>query len=207
MHAHRSRLGVTNVDSETLIRAAAFRLLLAHARPIAPDELATAADSSTDRVQALLAELDRAGRIRRDGAGRVVGAAGLSVIPDRHQIQLDGRRFWTWCAYDILGIFAALAANGRAVSPSPDGSTVVVVFERGRPQKQHSAVLFRPDDDLLAGCENVYEEWCPNSNLFLSRRQAMTWAGERGIPGRVMGLEEASELGTRDWADVVQREG
>jgi alkylmercury lyase len=206
MHTNRSRLGMTTGDSEALIRAAAFRLLLAHARPIEPDELATATDSRTDRVQALLAELDRAGRIRRDGAGRVVGAAGLSVIPDRHQIQIDGRRFWTWCAYDILGIFAALAANGRAVSPSPDGSMVVVVFERGRPQK-HSAVLFRPDDDLLACCENVYEEWCPNSNLFLGRRQAITWADERGIPGRVMGLDEASELGARDWADVVQRQG
>ncbi len=206
MHTHRSRLDVTTGDSQALIRTAAFRLLLAHARPIEPDELATVTGTRTDRVPALLAELDRAGRIRRDGTGRVVGAAGLSVIPDRHQIEIDGRRFWTWCAYDILGIFGALAANGHAVSPSPDGATVVVVFEGGRPQN-HSAVLFRPDDDLLDGCENVYEEWCPNSNLFLSRRQATLWADVRSIPGRVMGLEEASELGTRDWVDVVQRQG
>ena len=68
-------------------------------------------------------------------------------------------------------------------------------------------MLFRPDDDLLDGCENVYEEWCPNSNLFLSRRQATLWADVRSIPGWVMGLEEASELGTRDWVDVVQRQG
>src|SRR5690348_2490735 len=156
----------TPSDSEALIRRVAFRLLLAESEPIAVEQLSAATGIELERPRPLLDELAMAGRIRRDESGRVVGSAGLSIIPDRHEIELDGRRFWTWCAYDILGIFGALAANGRAVSPSPDGSTVVVVFERGRPQKQHSAVLFRPDDDLLAGCANVYEEWCPNSNLF-----------------------------------------
>jgi hypothetical protein len=193
-------------DAQTLVQRAAFQLLLARGGPIGLNDLAQLSGVRLDSASNLVDLLEGAGRIRRNAAGEVVGSGGLSVIPDRHEIELDGRRFWTWCAYDILGIFAALAANGRAVSPSPDGSMVVVVFERGRPQK-HSAVLFRPDDDLLACCENVYEEWCPNSNLFLGRRQAITWADERGIPGRVMGLDEASELGARDWADVVQRQG
>jgi hypothetical protein len=38
-------------------------------------------------------------------------------------------------------------------------------FERGQPVNG-DAVLFRPDDELMSCCENVYEEWCPNSNLF-----------------------------------------
>jgi len=29
-----------------------------------------------------------------------------------------GRRFWTWCAYDILGILGALKASGSALSPA-----------------------------------------------------------------------------------------
>ena len=32
----------------------------------------------------------------------VVGSAGLSVRPDRHEIEVEGREFWTWCAYDSL---------------------------------------------------------------------------------------------------------
>ncbi|PZS00154.1 MAG: hypothetical protein DLM67_02200 [Candidatus Nephthysia bennettiae] len=32
------------------------------------------------------------GRIRRDEAGGVVGSAGLSVIPDRHEIELGPSR-------------------------------------------------------------------------------------------------------------------
>jgi hypothetical protein len=65
------------------------------------------------------------------------------------------------------------------------------------------AVLFRPDDELMSCCENVYREWCPNSNLFRDADQAKRWADERGVRGRVMDLDEASDLGTRAWADVV----
>ena len=55
----------------------------------------------------------------------------------------------------------------------------------------------------MSCCENVYEEWCPNSNLFADSVQANRWADQRGLRGRVMELGEASDLGTKDWADVV----
>jgi alkylmercury lyase len=189
-------------DVEALIRTAAFRLLLAHGVAITREELAAATGIRREKLDGHLDDLHRAGRIRRDEAGRVVGSAGLSVTKDRHEIELDGRQFWTWCAYDILGIFGALGANGRALSPSPDGQTIEVQFARGRPMNRN-AVLFRPDDELMSCCENVYEEWCPNSNLFGDAERAKTWAGERGISGRVMDLAEASKLGADDWAEVV----
>jgi hypothetical protein len=121
------------------------------------------------------------------------------VIADRHEIEHDSRLFWTWCAYDILGIFGALRASGRALSPSPDGTSIEVRFKDGHPLA-NGAVLFRPDD---SSCENVYMEWCPNSNLFANAEQARAWADERGVPGRVMDLDEASELGATHWADMT----
>ena len=190
-------------DSQALVRTAAFRLLLSTAEPIGIEELAAKTAIRLDKLSGLLDELDGAGRIRRNAGGEVVGSAGLSVVPDRHEIELDGRRFWTWCAYDILGIFGALAANGRAISPSPpDGKPIAVLFVRGRPDK-NDAVLFRPDDDLMSSCENVYEEWCPNSNLFANRQLATRWADAHSMRGRVLDLDEASDLATRNWADVV----
>jgi alkylmercury lyase len=192
----------TSSDSQALIRRIAFRLLLAQSEPIGLDELAAATGINTERLVVLLEDLDHAGRIRRDESGRVIGSAGLSVMPDRHEIELDGRKFWTWCAYDILGIFGALRASGRALSPSPTGHTIDVIFDKGRPV-DNGAVLFRPDDELMSCCENVYEEWCPNSNLFADADQANRWADERGMRGRIMELEEASDLGTMDWAEVV----
>ena len=190
-------------DSQGVIRTAAFRLLLERLTPIETGDLHQSTGISSDRLLELLDELDAAGRIRRDDSGRVVGSAGLSVVADRHEIELDGRRFWTWCAYDILGIFGALGASGRAISPSPGGGkTIEVQFDRGRPVK-NDAMLFRPDEELLNCCENVYEQWCPNSNLFASRELAERWASRHALDGRVMDLAEAAELATADWTEVV----
>jgi len=66
------------------------------------------------------------------------------------------------------------------------------------------ALLFRPDDEVMSCCENVYEEWCPNSKLFGDAGQARRWGDQRGMSGRVMDPAEASRLGMSDWADVVQ---
>ncbi len=52
-----------------------------------------------------------------------------------------------------------------------------------------NAVLFRPDEQLMSRCENVYEEWCPNSNLFTDVDKANRWAEQRGLRGRVLALD------------------
>lgn len=196
---------MSGAELETRLRSEAFRLLLARGEPVSEQELARAVGIEAGQVSHELAALVAAGRIRRDDAGRLIASAGLSIVPDRHEMLLGTRRFWTWCAYDFLGIFGALAASGRALSPSPSGGVIEVDFEQGRPVGA-GAVLFRPDDDLRSRCENVYEEWCPNSNLFLSEDDARSWAGAHEIPGRVMSLDEASDLGTADWAAVIAAE-
>jgi alkylmercury lyase len=191
-------------DAQTLVQRAAFQLLLARGGAIGLNDLAQHSGVRLESVSNLVDQLDGAGRIRRNAAGEVVGSGGLSVIPDRHEIELDGRRFWTWCAYDILGIFGVTGATGQAVSPSPpDGRPIVLHFTRGRPDK-HGAVLFRPDEDLMTSCENVYEQWCPNSNLFASRELADQWADQQSLPGRVLDLDEASDLATEAWNDVIR---
>ncbi len=184
-------------------RKAAFRDLLATGAPVAVDTLASALGCPPDRLAVALDELDGAGRIRRDEAGRVVGSAGLSVVPDRHKIELDGREFWTWCAYDILGIFGATRSTGTAWSRSPaTDATIELDFTEGHPVPT-GAVLFRPSDSLAACCTNVYEEWCPNSNLFEERAAAQTWSASHGLAGRVLGLDEAAQLATAEWAPLL----
>lgn len=191
------------MNTETLVRAAAFRLLITRHEGVELQALAHATGLTQEQLGALVERLDGAGRIRRDATGRVVGSAGLSVLPDRHEVELDGRRFWTWCAYDILGIFGALRAGGRALSPSPpDRDVIQLNFVLGRPQNSQ-AVLFRPDAELMRGCENVYEEWCPNSNLFASRELAKAWATDHGVEGRILDLEEAANLATEEWKPIT----
>jgi hypothetical protein len=81
-------LGELLVDE---IRGAAFRRL------ISIEDLATDLGRSVEEVRRQMDELSRVGRVRLDNGGRVAGSGGLSIGPDRHQIELDGRKFWTWC--------------------------------------------------------------------------------------------------------------
>jgi alkylmercury lyase len=192
------------MDAGALVRTAAFRLLATRAESVAPATLTEVTGIKPERLAVVLDQLDAAGRIRRDADGHVVGSAGLSVVPDRHEIELEGNRFWTWCAYDILGIFGALSASGRALSRNPlGGQPIEVVFVRGLPQRD-DIVLFRPAADLEDGCENIYTDWCPNSNLFATHELAEGWAKESGIEGKVLDLGAASSLATADWEPLAE---
>lgn len=194
---------MSNQASADAMRKQAFRLLLAHARPLSVEELADATGTMPAEAATTVAALAAAGRVRVDAAQQLTGSAGLSVAPHRHQIELSGRRFWTWCAYDILGIFGATGASGTAVSSSPaDGATIRLGFLEGRPEPAE-AVLFRPAADLMSCCDNVYEQWCPNSNLFRNGETAQAWAAEHGIGGQVLTLREASEPATGEWAPLL----
>src|SRR6266536_3608411 len=98
---------------EHTLLARAFHLLLDDHRPV-----------SAARVAQALASLDRQGRLRRDPAGAVSGSHGLSLTPTAHELLLEHpagreRQYWTWCAWDAVGILAALDASGRIRSTSP----------------------------------------------------------------------------------------
>ncbi len=102
-----------------------------------------------------------------------------------------------------MGIFGALGAGGLARSVSALTSQPLEVRLRlGRPEPAN-VVLFRPDEASLSCCENVYEEWCPNSNFFETPEAARTWLKARGLDGRVLTLADASDLAARDWQPVV----
>ena len=191
-------------DLHALVRGEAFRHLLAAGVPATGEDLAVSIGTSADKVARVLEELNAAGRIRVDEAGRVIGSAGLSVVADRHQIDFEGRRFWTWCAYDILGIFGALRATGTAASRSPATSAPITIrFRDGRPEAA-GVVLFRPSDSLAASFTSIYEEWCANSNFFEDAGLARAWSASHKLEGRVLSLEEASDLAAAEWLPVTR---
>jgi len=191
-------------DLHGLVRGQAFRHLLAAGVPATSEDLAVSSGISADKLARVLDELNAAGRIRRDEVGRVIGSAGLSVVADRHQIDFEGQRFWTWCAYDILGIFGSVRATGRAVSRSPaSGATISLRFRDGHPEAA-GVVLFRPSDSLAASCTSIYEEWCPNSNFFEDAGSARACSASHKLKGRVLSLEEASDLATAEWLPVTR---
>jgi hypothetical protein len=195
--------GVDGVLASDVSRVA-FRRLLQAGGPAPIAVLAADLGRAKEEAEAAVAALSAEGRIRLDERGRVMGAAGLSVVPDRHRIDFGERTFWTWCANDALGIVGALRASGVAHSVSPySGQALKVRFRLGRPQPT-SIVLFRPDDDFRSRCANVYEEWCPNSNFFESREAASAWSQDHRLHGRILDLAEASGIATGRWEPLTE---
>ncbi|HZU16592.1 MAG TPA: organomercurial lyase [Candidatus Dormibacteraeota bacterium] len=183
---------------------AAFRRLLRTGRRAEVRDLASDLGRPVEEVEARVAALDAEGRMRLDDAGGVVGAAGLSVVPDRHRLDLDRRTLWTWCAFDLIGIAGALRADGVGRSVSPwSGLPLEVRFRGGQPEPGPLA-LFRPDDAERAGCRNLYREWCSNTNLFESPEAARAWSEQRRLRGRVLGLGEAADLARGRWEPLTE---
>jgi alkylmercury lyase len=177
----------------TNLQRRAFRRLLADRHPVVLAELAHDLQLDAGAVQDMAAR----GALRQDDQRRIVGAAGLSVVPDRHQLLLGGEPLWTWCAYDAIGILGALGASGTIISTSPSsGSTIEVRVSDGHPEAG-STVLFLAAD--------TYEQWCPQVNFFEDQTAAEVWARRTGAAGRILSLEEASRLGASHWAPLTEK--
>lgn len=118
---------------------------LATVAPVDVATLTAAAHLSPTQVESVLGDLAAAGAITRNPAGPVVAAGGLSVIPARHWLRLIGRQFWTWCAFDGIGIPAALDLDAALDTRCPHcGQPIQVAIDAGRPPTDSSMVGWLP---------------------------------------------------------------
>ncbi len=70
------------------IRSAGFNLLLDTGLPVTVDDLIAATELPSERVAEIFASARARGRVEFDDAGRLIGTAGLSLPPSRHQITI-----------------------------------------------------------------------------------------------------------------------
>lgn len=195
---HALRLDVTGQAA----RKAAFRRLLRTGAPVSLAAVAADLDIEEAAVESAAVPLITRGVLKFNDQGRIVGAGGLSVTPDRHAMFLQENPFWAWCAWDVLGIFGVSGLSGHVVSPSPEGGNIQIHFQGGRPQPT-DVVLLLPDEELMAACHDVYEEWCSASNFFRSHDAAVKWASKHSVPAEVLALGEASERARAAWSHLV----
>ena len=107
---------------------------------------------------------------------------------------------WTWCAYDIVGIAAALGAEavGRTQCGAC-GRPIEVVIREGQPEGQR-AVGWLPDES----CSNVMAEFCPSALLFCSRAHLDEWrTGQATASGAALDIETLAERGRAFWRQLV----
>jgi hypothetical protein len=187
----------TTTPEAAAIRAATFRLLLDEGQPVTTADL----EVETGFDDSVIAEvIERgAGRVELDAQGNIVGIAGLTIYPTRHQLTIGTRTRWTWCALDAIGILGALEATGAIRSTDPrSGHAIEIDFVEGNPQGD--AALF-----ILGGYDggNVREEWCPLVNFFTTHGEAEAWVAAHDLNGEIVSVVQVAEEAAAMWRPVT----
>ena len=140
--------------------------------------------------------LAQAGWLDLDDSGRVVGAAGLSLATGPHHVTLGAGPFRTWCAYDALGIAAALAADARVETTCGQcGVPIAVAFRDGVPEGTGPERLW-----LAEGGADLRSSFCTPTVLLCGEEHGAAWAEAQGGRGALLDLAEGARRGRADWA-------
>lgn len=83
---------------------------LTKGEPLSVANLADALGAREETVEAFVKDSALSPFIHVDENRRVSGLWGLSVVPTHHQLMIDGRTLWAWCAVDTL-LYAQLLDN------------------------------------------------------------------------------------------------
>jgi alkylmercury lyase-like protein len=187
------------LDQPDEVLDTACRALMRTNAAVPVDELARLLDRDVDSVTDALREHEQRGRIGWGTDGRVVASAGVSVVPSEYELRLGARVLWAWCAKTALGVVSALGMGGQIRWRSPyTGDELSVDFDGSRPRNTDLAV-FWPSDTFRDSCGSAAEDYCPSFSMFENAAAGQAWAGTRGVPGEVVGVEEAIARASVRW--------
>ena len=180
---------------------AAFARLRADRAPATPAELAGDTRLDVADVRDALDSLVETGTATLDADGAVTAVGGLSVLPAAHQLLLGGDPFWTWCAFDAVGIPAALRVDAVARTRCGHcGTRLDLTITDGRPPGGSPVVGWLPAQT----CANVQADFCPQANLFCDTTHLAAWRTAAGDPpGRDATLTELADLGAQVWTAMA----
>ena len=148
-----------------------------------------------------VAHLQAGGRIEVAPDGRLLAVRGLSRRPTRHRIDHPDGSVNTWCAFDAIGIPAALEIDARAITTCPTCSReLIVTLASGRPVALGGAVLWYPE--TTGAWEHVVDQFCSGANLFCNLGHLQDRMGGEPASGAIMTVDEVAEIGREAWADV-----
>lgn len=185
------------IDAAGQLREAAFALLLNERRPIEIAELAAVSGLSPQRAQRAVDTLAQAGWLDLDEHGRVNGGAGLTLAGEPHGLRVGDASFRTWCAYDALGIPAALGASGEIETACGRcGTPIGLTLRDGAPACQGPEQMWLAEGD---GADLRGSFYTPTV-LLCGDEHGAEWAEAQGGRGQLLELAEAARRGAVDWA-------
>jgi hypothetical protein len=188
------------LDAAGLLREAGFALLLRDREPVEVTDLATAIGIDVGAAGQAVTTLAEAGWLDLDDFGRVVGAAGLTLATGPHQLTLGDAPFRTWCAYDSLGIAAALAADAQVETACGQcGTPISLAFRGGVPDRAGPERLW-----LAEGGTDLRGSFCTPTVLLCGEDHGAAWAQAQGGHGQLLDLAEGARRGGTEWAGCAE---
>jgi hypothetical protein len=145
-------------DSELFdwtVRNAVYATILERTVPPTADETATVLGVNPDNVRSAYERLNsRHALFLTPGSHDVRMAHPFSGVPTAFRIEADGRTYWANCAWDTLGIPAALHADARIEAPLGDSESMRFAIEAGQVKGWQGVIHFplpfrRWYDDLI----------------------------------------------------------
>ena len=185
---------------EKAIRFAAFYTIL-DGKPVSIDALALQSGIAVDQIRRYIKGMADRGILEMDEDDTVIGCHGLSIIPTKHHLGINGRNLFTWCAADAVGIPAALEIEAKIVSKCLYcDESIEIDMANGEimNSNQKDARIWVVEADLnrsIVGCT------CPQINFFCSEEHFNKWYKNQNR-GKLLTLAEAVELGKCWWADI-----
>jgi predicted transcriptional regulator len=184
------------LDAAGLLRQAGFALLLRDREPIEVGDLAAAIGIDPGAACAAVTTLAQAGWLDLDDTGRVTGAAGLSLAIGPHRLTLGDAPFRTWCAYDSLGIAAALGADASVETNCGQcGALISLAIRSGVPERAGPELLW-----LAEGGADLRGSFCTPTVLLCGEAHGAAWAGAQRGQGALLDLAEGARRGGTEWA-------
>ena len=115
-------------EGDLALRNLTYQRFVEQGRAPTADELAAAADVDLLEVQAAWQRLHDAHALVLDPTTREIRMANpFSAVPTAHRVQAAGRWWYANCAWDAMGVCAALRTDGRVETSCPDcGESITV---------------------------------------------------------------------------------
>ena len=167
--------------------------LFVRGNPVAPELLVSLLHRELDEVRSILQAHPE---LEYDEQDNLVGS-GLTLVPTVHQLQVEQRTLFAWCAFDTLTYPVALHLSAQVTSRCPvTGSSIHLivtpeqVLDLEPAEAQVSLIV-----DVAAGCcHNVREDVCNYGHFFASREAATQWqAAHRQAV--ILSVEEVYQVG------------
>jgi alkylmercury lyase len=172
----------------------AFGILLSEAAALPTATLAERLGADQRLVEQVLHDLSRVGRAEMDG-GRLLGIYGLTLRPTQHCLKLRGSTFFTWCAFDLVGIPAALGESAEVSSECAQCHRVVsFAVTDGEPPDLPIVISW-----LSERCDSIRDQFCPTVNFYCDQAHYEAAVGAGQAPDASLSLDRAAAMGRENW--------